>query len=138
MPEPSLQAAARRGGVARFAPRGAKTRDRIPPPPPENDRSIMKNTPTQAAQIFLKAASYIKQYGWKRTGMGTHGKPRCSMGALASAYPKFQWDKDLAIFMYSVLQKELGGISLTEFNAQSQNGTEVALLFEKLAKNLCR
>ncbi len=34
MPEPSPQAAARRGGVARFFVKAKKTRDRIPPPQP--------------------------------------------------------------------------------------------------------
>jgi hypothetical protein len=38
---------------------------------------------THAARIFLKAADYIRKYGWQKEGMGEYWAPRCSMGAFA-------------------------------------------------------
>jgi len=89
-----------------------------------------------AANIFLKAAGYIRKYGWQKSGMSVHGKPRCSMGALASAYQKEKWDDDLAYLMYKSLYDELDGISLTQFNEQVRSVLEVALLFERVASKL--
>jgi hypothetical protein len=89
-----------------------------------------------AAQIFLNAAKYIRMYGWQLSGMAKHGQPRCSMGALESAYPKARWEKDLASFMYRTLCKELNGMSLTQFNYKYKNGEKVAQLYEKVANLL--
>lgn len=89
----------------------------------------------QAKTIFLKAAEYIREYGWQEKGMGVYGAPRCSMGALASAFPHARWDPELAQLMYAQLQKELNGITLTDFNHMHQNGEEVARLFERTAKS---
>lgn len=90
----------------------------------------------EAANIFLKAANYIRKYGWQEKGMGEYGKPRCSMGALASANPKPKWDKDMASLMYKALYKELKGMSLTQFNHKYKNGEKVARLYEQVAKSL--
>lgn len=90
----------------------------------------------QAAGIFNKAAKYIRSYGWQVRGMSEHGKPRCSMGALASAYPEKVWDSQLASLMYQELYEELGGIGLTEFNYLYNDGQKVAQLFERVAQNL--
>lgn len=90
----------------------------------------------KASAIFLKAAVYIRQYGWQEEGMSCHGQPRCSMGALASAYPVRKWDKNLAALIYEALYKELNGISLTQFNHKVKDGDKVARLFEKVAANL--
>jgi hypothetical protein len=90
----------------------------------------------QASVIFLMAASYIREYGWQKTGMNEHGQARCSMGALASAYPKKRWDKNLAQLMYNALYKELNGITLTQFNYSFKNGEKVARLYERVAKKL--
>lgn len=96
----------------------------------------MDNTKQKATTIFLKAAQYIRQHGWQVSGMSEHGKPRCSMGALQSAGPNKKWDKDLAKLMYHQLQKQLGGINLTEFNHTHRNGEAVAKLFERTATSL--
>lgn len=90
----------------------------------------------KAVEVFLAAAAYIRRYGWQRTGMSTHGKPRCSMGALASASPQQIWDKELSSLMYDALYKNLGGITLTQFNKRAKDGNEVALLFEQVARSL--
>jgi hypothetical protein len=89
-----------------------------------------------AANIFQDAAIYIRTYGWQVSGMSEHGKPRCSMGALASAYPVDHWDVELAELMYKTLYEELGGIGLTEFNYHHKDGEKVAQLFERVAAKL--
>lgn len=86
------------------------------------------------ASIFRSAAQYIRTHGWQPDGMGTHGGPRCSMGALQSVWlPNV--DIDTANTMYRVLYQELRGATLTEFN-HSHDGEEVAQLFEKVADEL--
>ena len=90
----------------------------------------------EAAQIFLDAADYIEKYGWQKTEMSEHGKPRCSMSALTSVQPKVVFDCALSALMFEALYDELGGITLTEFNEQAKNGSEVALLFRKTATKL--
>jgi translation elongation factor EF-Ts len=90
----------------------------------------------KASQIFLKAAEYIRKYGWQVSGMSKNGKARCSMGALASANPEKKWDKSLAELMYGRLYKELSGLSLTQFNYKYQDGEKVAQLFEQTAVSL--
>jgi hypothetical protein len=92
-------------------------------------------TRLQAAKIFLDAAAYIHAYGWRRSGMGVYGQPRCSMGALASAHPHQAWDSELAALMYEKLNQELDGISLTQFNYR-YGGEAVARLFERAAAGL--
>jgi hypothetical protein len=87
----------------------------------------------QAAGIFRNAALYIRTYGWQRSGMGEHGKPRCSMGALASAHQEKIWEPGLAVLMYDALSIELNGIGLTQFNKLVPNGNDVAQLFERVA-----
>ncbi len=91
---------------------------------------------TLAAAIYLRAASYIRTYGWQVEGMGTHGSPRCSMGAIASAYSEKKWDNNLSQIMYSSLYEELGGLTLTEFNHTYRDGEKVAKLYERVAKRL--
>ena len=96
-------------------------------------------TTKQAASIFLKAAAYIRQYGWQKEGMGEHGAPRCSMGAIESAGPpRAEWSSDLADLMYRILNRELDGMSLTSFNSQYQSGEKVAQLYERAAAALAR
>lgn len=90
---------------------------------------------THAVIIFRQAARYIRQYGWQEKGMGLHGQPRCSMGALASAQPG-TWDPHLAKLMYFALKKELKGLSLTQFNYRSHGGEAVARLYERAAASL--
>lgn len=93
----------------------------------------------QAATIFARAAAYIRRYGWQKEGMGEHGAPRCSMGALESAGPpRAEWSRDLAELMYKILNKELNGLSLTQFNSQYQSGERVARLYELAAQKLQR
>lgn len=92
-----------------------------------------KNIKIKSARIFLKAAEYIRRYGWQEKGMGFHGGPRCSMGALASANPEPKWNEKLASLMYNTLYKKLGGETLTEFNKRVKNGEKVAQLFEQVA-----
>jgi hypothetical protein len=99
-----------------------------------NERELKR----QAAQIFLKAAEYIRQHGWQVSGMSVHGQPRCSMGALESAHPKLRWEKDLSSLMYDTLYKELNGISLTQFNYKYKSGEKVAELFERTAASLAQ
>lgn len=96
------------------------------------------NIALQAADIFKKAADYIRYYGWQVTGMGYYGGPRCSMGALASAHPDEVWDGDLSDLMYQMLYGELDGIGLTEFNYKHKDGERVAQLFEQVATKLSR
>jgi hypothetical protein len=93
-------------------------------------------TRLRAARIFLRAAAYIRTHGWRKEGMGTDGAPRCSMGALASAYRKQKWDEHLSRIMYKTLYQELDGLSLTQFNYQHNNGEKVAELFERVAAKL--
>src|SRR5947207_1596085 len=97
---------------------------------------MSKTVESQAAQIFLKAAAYIRKYGWQKEGMGKHGQPRCSMGALASAYPQPKWDEDLSDLVYRALYQELSGASLTQFNYQFERGEKVAQLYELVAEKL--
>lgn len=91
-----------------------------------------------ASQVFLEAANYIEEYGWQRSGMSEHGKPRCSMGVLSSVWPKTISNIELGKLMYDSLYKELGGMSLTEFNEQAISGEDVALLFLRVANGLRR
>ncbi|HEX5744564.1 MAG TPA: hypothetical protein VFX84_03910 [Candidatus Saccharimonadales bacterium] len=91
----------------------------------------------QGATIFLRAASYIRRYGWQEKGMGIYGQPRCSMGALASAQPG-RWDSRLASLTYDTLKQELHGLSLTQFNHRTQSGEAVAKLYEQVAETLAR
>lgn len=98
---------------------------------------IAEDLYAKAAQIFLNAAEYIRQYGWQEKGMGKYGEPRCSMGALASVYPK-EKDSALPELMYKTLYKELNGITLTEYNHKFQDGKAVAKLFEKTALSLTK
>lgn len=94
------------------------------------------NIQNQAANIFLVAAQYIRDYGWQIEGMSCDGKPRCSMGALASAYTEPKWDSQLSELMYKSLYEELNGISLTQFNHKHKNGEKVAKLYECVASKL--
>ncbi len=94
------------------------------------------DTHALAASIFEGAAAYIRTYGWQVTGMSWHGRPRCSMGALASAHQDRIWDEELAELMYRQLYDELDGASLTEFNYRHRDGEKVAQLFEKTAARL--
>jgi hypothetical protein len=94
-------------------------------------------TALRAAKVFREAAMYIRQYGWQRSGMSQHGKPRCSMGALASAHPAKLWDTHLSQLMYEELYDVLDGLSLTEFNYKYNDGEKVAQLFEDVATKLC-
>jgi hypothetical protein len=94
------------------------------------------NTNDLAVDIFLKAAAYIREYGWQRSGMSTDGQPRCSMGALESAYPKENWDEKLSRMMYRTLYDELNGLSLTQFNYKYNDGEKVAKLYERTAAKL--
>lgn len=105
-----------------------------------NECTIMDHNQIRfkAARIFLKAAEYIRQYGWQKEGMGVDGKPRCSMGALASAYPRTKWDKSLASLMYKALNKELKGLNLTDFNHKFNDGNKAAQLFEQVATSLSK
>lgn len=68
--------------------------------------------------------------------MSAHGKPRCSMGALASAHPAQKWDEGLSNLMYDSLYKELDGMSLTDFNYKFKSGEKVARLYERVARRL--
>jgi hypothetical protein len=99
---------------------------------------VEESTRVKAATIFRKAAAYIRKYGWQKEGMSEDGKPRCSMGALASAYPKDTWEKDLSSLMYESLNSELHGISLTEYNHKVRNGRAVAKLFERTASTITK
>jgi hypothetical protein len=95
-----------------------------------------EETALQAAVIFERAADYIREYGWRVTGMSRDGAPRCSMGALASAHPNEAWDEGLSQLMYRKLYEELGGIGLTDFNYKYRDGEKVARLFERVAGKL--
>lgn len=97
----------------------------------------MKQVNARAADIFRKAANYIRQYGWQKEGMGEYGGPRCSMGAIDSAKPRGEWDNKVASLMYESLYKELNGLSLTRFNSKFQSGEKVARLYERVAAKLC-
>lgn len=90
---------------------------------------------TLGATIFRRAAVYIRSYGWQEKGMNIHGQPRCSMGALSSAYPG-RWDANLADVMYGTLKKELRGLSLTQFNHRTRSGEAVARLYDRAADSL--
>lgn len=92
----------------------------------------------QASDIFLKAAAYIRKYGWRVEGMSRHGQPRCSMGALASVGPSGKWDDNLSKLMYDKLYKELNGLSFTQFNHKFQNGEKVACLYENIAVKIIK
>ena len=89
-----------------------------------------------AARIFLDAAQYIRQLGWRVEGMAHDGEPRCSMGALASAYPEEYWNETMSQLMYSYLYEELDGISLTQFNHKYEDGEKVAQLYERVAAKI--
>lgn len=91
---------------------------------------------SQAAKIFSAAADYIRRYGWQKRGMSSNRNPRCSMGALASAYPVQKWDKKMASLMYKALYKELNGLTLTQFNYKFNDGEKVALLYERVARTI--
>lgn len=95
-----------------------------------------KNVREKAADIFAKAAQYIRENGWQVEGMSRDGLPRCSMGALASACPVQRWDTKMAKLMYNNLYEELNGLNLTTFNHKHKDGEKVARLFESVAKKL--
>jgi hypothetical protein len=89
-----------------------------------------------AANIFIKAACYIRDHGWQIEGMSIDGQPRCSMGALDSAHTKSGWNQKPSQLMYSSLYKELQGTSLTQFNHTHKDGEKVAQLYERVASKL--
>jgi hypothetical protein len=91
---------------------------------------------SQATRIFIEAAKYIRKYGWQKEGMNVHGQPRCSMGALASAYNTKRWDNNLSNLMYRALYDELNGTTLTGYNFKYNSGEKVAQLYERVASNL--
>jgi hypothetical protein len=93
---------------------------------------------SQAAELFLKAAAYIRQYGWQEEGMGEYGQPRCSMGALDSACPRGEWQPEVAEVMFEELNHELHGMSLTQYNHKFHDGEKVAQLYEQAAQDLKR
>lgn len=99
---------------------------------------VEDSTRVKAATIFRRAAAYIRQYGWQKEGLSEDGKPRSSMGALASAYPKDTWEKDLSSLMYDSLNSELHGISLTEYDHKVRNGLAIAKLFERTASSIAK
>lgn len=99
---------------------------------------VEERTRVKAARIFRNAAAYIRKYGWRVEDMSEDGKPRSTMGALASAYPKKTWEKDLSSIMYDSLNSELHGISLTEYNHKVRNGRAIAKLFERTASTLTK
>lgn len=68
--------------------------------------------------------------------MGEPGRPRCSMGALDSAHPQIEWDKNLADIMYTTLYEELDGKSLTQYNHEAGRGEAVAQLYDRVARRL--
>jgi hypothetical protein len=90
----------------------------------------------RAGVIFRRAATYIRCYGWQVSGMSEDGLPRCSMGALASAYKAGVWNKKLAELMYQSLYQERDGLTLTEFNYTYRDGEMVAKLFDHVAARL--
>ena len=92
----------------------------------------------KAAEILIKAADYIRRYGWQEKGMSAHGKPRCSMGALASANPEPAWDPKVSELMYQTLYRELGGLTLTQYNRLARSGEDVVRLFKRTAQSLQR
>jgi hypothetical protein len=94
------------------------------------------NLNTRASAIFRRAANYIRNYGWQVSGMSENGLPRCSMGALASAYRASVWDSELSELMYRSLYEELDGLTLTEFNYKYNDGEMVARLFDQVATRL--
>lgn len=100
--------------------------------------AYMKNQQikAEAARIFQRAAAYIRKYGWQEEGMGAEGQPRCSMGALASAHSKQEWNSQLSKTMYETLYSELAGLSLTQYNHKFRNGEKVARLYEQVAERL--
>jgi hypothetical protein len=91
---------------------------------------------TQATQIFLDAAEYIRSCGWQVEGMGFDGGPRCSMGALESASSGIKMSASLSTVMYTNLYNELDGINLTNFNHLHNDGEKVSELFEAVADKL--
>lgn len=99
-------------------------------------QSDLKTDAQQAADIFLKTAAYIRKYGWQEKGMSEDKKPRCSMGALSSACQGRVLGPRVASLLYETLYEKLGGINLTQYNAQVKSGEEVAVLFEQTAKLL--
>lgn len=90
----------------------------------------------QGAEIFFNAASYIEEYGWQISGMSEYGRPRCSMGALASAHREAVWDKDLSELMYDELSRALNGVPLSVFNEHARDSHDVVLLFRKVGRTL--
>ncbi len=96
------------------------------------------NSYEKASSIFLKAADYVRTYGWQVEGMAEHGQPRCSMGALASANPDPVWDKELSSVMYKTLYETLGDVSFSEFNRRVKTNEDVINLFEKMAKSVLK
>lgn len=105
---------------------------------PCNQVMISPPLKSRSAKIFRKAALYIRTYGWRVSGMSSHGKARCSMGALESAYSRDRWEPLLAVLMYDTLYDQLNGETLTEFNHRVQNGEAVAKLYERTAAVLLK
>ena len=89
----------------------------------------------EAARLFKLAAKYIRLFGWQEKGMGIYGQPRCSMGTLNSAQVG-KWNTDVSKIMFSQLNNELNGMSLTQYNHKVQNGESVARLFEKTGSTI--
>jgi hypothetical protein len=90
----------------------------------------------RAAIIFLDAASYIRQYGWQKEGMGDDSKPKYSEGALASSYSVQKWDYELSNLMFSELYKRLNNMTISNLNTYYNDRELVALLYEQVADSL--
>ena len=44
------------------------------------------------ADVYERAAEYLEKYGWKRGSAGEEGRPRCFIGATASAIGEIKID----------------------------------------------
>jgi hypothetical protein len=66
-----------------------------------------------AEQVLRGAAQYIREHGWRRRYYGTHGGPRCMLGALMSASAP---DRFYGLRVAGTLMPVTGGSSPAEFN----------------------
>jgi hypothetical protein len=81
----------------------------------------------QASKIFRDAAMHIQKHGWQENDT--------CMNVLLTVHPE-RWHPDMAVLMFATLSHELGSRTLSQFDRQIKDASNVVELFERVAESL--
>jgi hypothetical protein len=80
----------------------------------------------EGAKIFRLAVEHINQHGWDHN----------SMNILLAVTPGERWPQPMAVLMFSELEHQLGGLTLSQFDRQTQDPRDITDLFNLVADSL--